>query len=53
VENWIDPAFSDNNGLAVRLNLNAESIVIAPGKVSLHDAACAKSGIEITGRGPG
>ena len=51
MEKWIDSAFSDDNGLSVRLNFDAKSIVITARKVSLHHAAVTKSGIEIAGRG--
>ena len=47
---WIDPGLSGDNNFPIRLHPDGKGIIVGLSEVDLHDAAAAKSGIEVTGR---
>ena len=47
---WIDSALPGDNNFPIRLHPDGKGIIVGLGEVGLHDAAFAKSWIEVTGR---
>ena len=51
MEVWIDSALPGDNNFPIRLHPYGKGIIVGLGEVGLHEAAVAKSRIEVTGRG--